>query len=93
MATHNPQVAAGLAQLYDNAVEVCMKSLGVSVQAEKARRLRDSLYVLGTVLEGSSSIFFNRDRENGLYTGVRREAIEMLVPYLEQRLAEARDGA
>ncbi len=90
MATHNPHVAAGLTQLYDGAVDVCMKSLGVEPEAPSARGLRDSLYVLGTVIEGTSSIFSNRDRENGIYAGFRHQAIEMLVPLLEQKLAEAK---
>lgn len=90
MATHMPEVAAGMAQLYENAVSVCMTSLGVTSESAEARRLRDSLFVLGTVLEGSSSIFFNRDRSDDVYKGYRREAIEMLVPYLEHRLAQAK---
>jgi AcrR family transcriptional regulator len=92
MSTHMPEVAAGVAQLYDSAVSVCMTALGVAPQSDEARRLRDSLYVLGTVLEGSSSIFYNRSRDDGLYQGFRREAVEMLVPYIEQRLAEAKGG-
>jgi AcrR family transcriptional regulator len=90
MATHVPQVAEGLAALYDNAIEGCMTSLGVAPKSVQSRRLRDSLYVLGTVLEGSSSIFYNRNRDDLIYKGYRREAIEMLVPYLEQRLEEAK---
>jgi AcrR family transcriptional regulator len=91
MATHNAKVAEGLAGLYDGAVEICMRSLGVSPRSPKARRLRDSLYVLGTVLEGNSSIFYNRPRGGEIYEGFRREAIEMLVSMLEQRLADAKD--
>lgn len=90
MATHMPEVATGVAQLYDKAVDTCMTSLGVEPQAPGARRLRDSLYVLGTVLEGTSSVFYSRDRKDAAFAGHRREAIEMLVPYLEQRLAEAK---
>jgi AcrR family transcriptional regulator len=88
MARHIPEVGKGLAQLYDDAVDVCMTALGVSSHAPETRRLRDSLYVLGTVLEGSSSIFYNRNRDDEIFHGYRREAVEMLVPYLEQRLAE-----
>jgi AcrR family transcriptional regulator len=90
MGTHMPQVAEGLRQLYDNAVDVCMKALGVDPASEKAVGLRDSLFVLGTVIEGTSCIFSNRDRGNGIYAGFRHQAIEMLVPLLEQKLAEAK---
>jgi AcrR family transcriptional regulator len=93
MATHNPRVAEGLTALYDGAIEVSMRSLGVSPRSPKARRLRDTLYVLGTVLEGSSSIFYNRPRGSEIFAGFRREAIEILVSVLEQRLAEAKDDA
>lgn len=91
MATHNPKVAEGLAGLYDGAVDVCMRSLGVTSRSPSAVRLRDSLYVLGTVLEGTSSIFYNRARDGAIYDGFRREAVELLVSLLEMRLAEAKD--
>lgn len=93
MATHSPEVAKGVAQLYDNAIAACMTALRVPPQSPEAERLRQSLYVLGTVLEGSSAIFCNRNRDDETLKGYRREAIEMLVPYLEQRLAEAKGHA
>jgi AcrR family transcriptional regulator len=92
MSTHMPQVAAGLTQLYDGAVDVCMVSLGVQPDAEYAKGLRDALYLLGTVVEGTSCIFSNRDRTTGTYEGFRREAAEALVPLLERRLAEAKSA-
>lgn len=90
MGTHSPEVAKGVGQLYDNAVKACMTALRVSPDTAAGQRFRDSLYLLGTVLEGSSAIFFSRNREDQISTGYRREAMEMLVPYLEQRLAEAK---
>jgi AcrR family transcriptional regulator len=92
MATHSPEVARGVGQFYDNAIAACMTALGVSPVSAEGQRLRDSLYVLGTVLEGSSSIFYNRSREDQVFGGYRREAVEMLVPYLEQRLADAKSA-
>lgn len=89
-ARHAPEIAKALIQLYDNAVGVCLTTLEIPVHSDKARRLRDSLYLLGTVLEGTSSIFYNRNRDDGIYEGFRREAIEMLVSHLDERLAEAR---
>jgi AcrR family transcriptional regulator len=90
MATHSPEIAKGVAHLYDSAVAACMAALGVSQETAEGRRLRDSLYVLGTVLEGTSSIFYNRSRDDEILVGSQREAIAMLVPYLEQRLADAK---
>lgn len=90
MASHMPQVAAGMTQLYDGAVDVCMISLKVDPNAESSQGLRHALFLLGTVIEGNSCIFSNRDRSTGVYDGYRREAIEALVPLLERRLAEAR---
>lgn len=90
MSSHMPQVAAGLTQLYDGAVDVCMISLGVEPHAESAKGLRHALYMLGTVIEGMSCIFSNRDRTAEPYEGVRRQAAEILIPLLERRLAEAK---
>ncbi len=90
MSSHMPQVAAGLTQLYDGAVDVCMISLGVEPHAESAKGLRHALYLLGTVIEGTSCIFSNRDRTTGPYEGFRHEAAEALIPLLERRLAEAK---
>lgn len=93
MASRIPRVAQGLTQLYDSAVDLCMVTLGVEPHAEGSRRFREALFLLSTVMEGTTCIFFNRDRTDGLYDGFRRETIEALVPLLEQRLAEARRAA
>jgi AcrR family transcriptional regulator len=93
MATHSPTVAKAVNQLYDDAVDACTGALGFSPRARRARHLREALYVLGTVLEGTSAIFANRDRTRPPWRAVRREAIELLVPFLEQRLAEAGETA
>jgi AcrR family transcriptional regulator len=90
MASHMPEVATGMAQLYDGAVDVCMVALKVDPYAKSSEGLRNALFLLGTVIEGNSCIFSNRDRATGVYSGFRREAIEALVPLLELRLAEAR---
>lgn len=90
MASHMPRVAEGLRELYDDAVDVCMLSLGVEPRAEGAKGLRDALFLLGTVIEGTSCIFWTRDRATEPYEGFRRAAATALVPLLEQRLAEAR---
>jgi AcrR family transcriptional regulator len=90
MATHMPQVAEGLVQLYDDAIDVCMISLGVDPKAQSAEGLRDALYLFSTVIEGTSCIFYNRDRTTGIYNGFRREAAQALIPLLERRLEEAR---
>lgn len=90
MASHLPFVAAGVNQLYDDAVAACIVALGLPPHAREVRKLRESLYLLGTVIEGTSAIFGNRDRSGPLWRGVRRSAVEVLVPFIEARLAEAR---
>ena len=92
MSSHMPEVAAGMKQLYDGAVDVCMVALKVDPHAESSKGLRHALFLLGTVIEGNSCIFSNRDRTTGLYDGYRSEAIEALVPLLERRLAEAKQA-
>ena len=90
MASHLPFVAAGVNQLYDEAVDACITALGLPPRSRHVRRLREALYVLGTVVEGTSSIFGNRDRSGTLSRGVRLSAADLLVPFIEVRLAEAR---
>ncbi len=89
MASHLPVVAEGVNGLYDEAVDACIIALGLSPGDRGVKPLRHALYVLGTVVEGSSSIFGNRPR-GVLWQDVRREAVETLVPLIEMRLAEAR---
>lgn len=89
MATHVPSVATAVNALYDDAVDACIDALGIPLRSVRARRLRESLYVLGAVVEGTSALFANRDRKRPPWRAFRREAIEVLVPYLEKRLAEA----
>ena len=93
MATHLPNVAEGLQRLYDGSVDVCIQSLGVDPGLERAQPLREGLFLLGTVIEGTSCIFFNRDRTLPPYDGWRATAIDALVPLLEARLADAKRGA
>ncbi len=88
MATHLPPVAEAVNALYDDAIDACIEALGIPPRSARARRLRESLYVLGTVVEGTSALFANRDRTRPPWRAFRREAIEVLVPYLEHRLAE-----
>ncbi|MCC7252102.1 TetR/AcrR family transcriptional regulator [Hyphomicrobium sp.] len=90
MASRTPHVAEGLKRLYDDAVDMSMRTLGVEPHAESSRRFREALYLLSTVMEGTTCIFFNRDRTDGLFDGFRRETVEALVPLLEERLAEAK---
>lgn len=89
MATHLPPVAEAVNRLYDDAIDACIEALGIEPRSARARRLREALYVLGTVVEGTSAIFANRDRSRPPWRAYRREAIDVLVPYLERRLAEA----
>lgn len=91
MATHVPAVATAVNQLYDDAIDACIDALGIPPRSARARRLRESLYVLGTVVEGTSALFANRDRARPPWRAFRREAIELLVPYLEQRVADGGD--
>jgi AcrR family transcriptional regulator len=90
MASHLPFVAAGVNQLYDDAIDSFIAALGLPPRARHVRKLRESLYLLGTVVEGTSSIFGNRDRSGRLSRSVRLSAVELLVPFIEARLAEAR---
>jgi len=90
MASHLPFVASGVNQLYDEAVDACIAALGLPPRARHVRKLRESLYLLGTAIEGTSSIFGNRQRNDPLWRGVRQSALELLVPFIESRLAEAR---
>lgn len=90
MASHVPAVATGVNALYDEAVDACIAGLGLPPRSRHVRGLREALYVLGTVVEGTSSIFGNRAHGGPLWRGVRRSAIDLLVPFVEARFAEAR---
>jgi hypothetical protein len=55
--------------------------------------LREALYLLGTVVEGSSALFSTRTGDAALYRAFRRDALLLVKPLIEQRLAEARAGS
>lgn len=93
MASHLPIVAEGVNNLYDDAVDACIAALGLAPGDPSVQELREALYVLGTVIEGFSAIFGNRQRRGAPWVGTRQAAIELLVPWLEARLAAARRAA
>lgn len=91
MATHDSKIGAAMATLYDEAVIACIAAFGVSAEAAARSGLRDGLYLLGTVIEGSSAIFSARPTDTDIYRGFRREALHMLVGVLDARLRAARE--
>jgi AcrR family transcriptional regulator len=91
MASILPAVAGGMARLYDNAVDAFMLAYGIEPQAPEARQLRQALYFTGTVIEGSSAIFWTRDRSGEAFRNTVRDiAVETLAGLLEKALEEAR---
>lgn len=93
MASHLPWVADGMARLYDHAVDAFIEAYGLDPHAASAKGLRDALYLLGTILEGSSCIFWTRDHSGKAFReSVRDLAVETIADLVERRLAEARKG-
>lgn len=91
MACSMPDVARGMARLYDQAVSAFMEACGVEPDAPHSKGLRDALFLLGTVIEGSSAIFWTRDPSGRDYANTVRDlAVETLTDMIEARLAEAR---
>lgn len=91
MASTAPEIAQGMARLYDQAVSSFMEAYGLAPHAPHAKGLRDALYLLGTVIEGSSAIFWTRDSSGAAFAATARGvAIETLTGIIEARLAEAR---
>lgn len=89
-STRDSQIAERTQRLYDEAVEACIAALGVAPAAKAAQPLREALYFLGTVVEGSSALFASGRRKPEVYQAFRRDALAVLKPLLEQRLADAR---
>lgn len=91
MAASSPQIARGMAALYDQAVDAFMEAHGIAPRSEAGTGLRRALYLLGTVIEGSSAIFWTRDPSGAAFRKeVRDLAIETLAGLIEKRLDEAR---
>jgi len=91
MAAHLPRIAEGMAQLYDQAVDAFMEAFEIDPRAASARRLRDSLFLLGTVIEGSSAIFWTRDGSGAAFrASVQPVAVDTLSRLIEDALSEAR---
>jgi AcrR family transcriptional regulator len=93
MASHLPDIAAGMERLYDGAVDAFMEAQGLAPHAPQTKDVRDALYLLGTVLEGSSAIFFTRDRTGQAFRNSARDvAVDTIATLLEERIAKARAG-
>jgi AcrR family transcriptional regulator len=92
LATHDAGIAEGIHALYDDAIDACVQALRVDPATPGGAAFRQSLYLLGTVVEGSSALFGSRDTKSAAYEGFRRDARAMLVPFLEARLDAARAG-
>lgn len=91
-ATRDSDIARRVHRLYDQAIEACIASLDVDGTRPQSAPLRSAFYLLGTIVEGSSALFASRDREAGAYAEFRRDVLRVMVPLLEQRLADARCG-
>lgn len=89
MAAHMPSIAEGMAQLYDGAVDAFFEAFGVDPLAPEAHQLRTRLYLLGTVIEGSSAIFGTREHSGQAFGEVKALAIELLVDLIERGIEEA----
>ena len=85
-ARRDDDVADRVHRLYDQAVEACIIALGASPEASGTQPLREALYLLGTIVEGSSCLFASRDRDCAAYRGFRRDAMAVMLPLLDARL-------
>lgn len=90
MAAHMPPIAEGMAQLYDGAVDAFFEAFGVDPLSPAAHQLRTRLYLLGTVIEGSSAIFGTRDDSGRAFGQVKALAIDLLVDLIERGIENAR---
>jgi len=91
-STRDARIAARAHCLYDQAIEACITALGVSRHQTAAQPLRDALYFLGTIVEGSSALFAAQTRDPAIYAAFRRDALAVVRPLIEQRLAQARES-
>lgn len=91
-STRDPQIARRVHGLYDQAIEACIAAFGVSSEHTSAQPLREALYFLGTVVEGSSALFAAQTRDPSIYRAFRRDTLAFLKPLIEMRLAGARDA-
>jgi AcrR family transcriptional regulator len=92
LALHDADVAEGVHALYDDAIDACVQALRVDPATPGGAAFRQSLYLLGTLVEGSSALFGSRDTAGEAYAGFRRDARALIVPFLEARLAAALSG-
>lgn len=93
MSNQNPVRAAQVQQLYDDAIESFIVSLGVDPSRTETTRLRSTLYFFACISEGSSAIFGNRRIDHPERAPFRQQAIDVLVPLIEQALAQCRIDA
>ena len=93
MAVHMPRIAEGMARLYDNAVDAFVAAVGLPPHAPGVPKVRNALYLLGTVIEGSSAVFWTRDHSGEAFREVKALAVETLGDLIEREVAAARGNA
>ena len=90
MGNHVPKVARMLDQLYAQAIDTVLKTLGLSPSTKRASELRSLLYVLAAVSEGSTAILGNAPRNHPQRRLIKKRVRSLLEPVFEEAFGRAK---
>lgn len=91
-ANHEPKVAKMLDRLYEQAVDKVISTLGYLPNSKTSTPLRELLYVLAAVSEGSTAVLGNSPKNDPRRKMVKRQVSLILTPLFEAAVLPDKAG-
>ena len=86
IGNHEPKVAKMLDKLYEQATDTVIEALGLSASGKESTEVRNLLYVLAAVSEGSTAVLGNSAKGHAQRKILKKSVKKILTPLFEAAL-------
>lgn len=86
IGNHEPKVAKMLDKLYEQATDTVIEALGLSASGKESTEVRNLLYVLAAVSEGSTAVLGNSAKGHAQRKILKKSVKKILSPLFEAAL-------
>ena len=86
ISNHEPKVAKMLDKLYEQATDTVIEALGLSASGKESTEVRNLLYVLAAVSEGSTAVLGNSAKGHAQRKILKKSVQKILSPLFEAAL-------
>ena len=86
ISNHEPKVAKMLDKLYEQATDTVIEALGLSASGKESTEVRNLLYVLAAVSEGSTAVLGNSAKGHAQRKILKKSVKKILSPLFEVAL-------